>query len=241
MAGLIDGTCQVTKIRFTFFSPRARLLDGYVSETDKAPAHAAAQRFSRGFEHPPGIALHIYQRTQEFRSSHDQIRGLLFSFAPGRDHKRTKKKQLRPNHLPALPVGVCSPSFTSYPAAYGLHLTYLAQAVVPKPGITAWHVTSFETALLGTAEHLITGCGAPTDQLLKLPSCAAPRAPGSGGEQDTGSNTSKEGVPPPPPTSEKHLSHNFWCGLGARVHNDTGAGSYQSSCMCLNHRIQAGV
>lgn len=44
-------------------------------------------------------------------------------------------------------------------------LTYLAQPGVPKPGITGWHVTSFQTALLGTAERLITGCGAPTAKL----------------------------------------------------------------------------
>lgn len=47
-------------------------------------------------------------------------------------------------------------------------LAYLAQPRVLKPSITAWLVTSFQTALLGTAEHLITGCEAPTDRLVKL-------------------------------------------------------------------------
>ena len=63
---------------------------------------------------------------------------------------------------------MCLPGYTSQYAAYGLDLTYLVQLGLLKPSVTAWHVTSFQTALLGTADHLITGYGAPTDELQKL-------------------------------------------------------------------------
>lgn len=74
---------------------------------------------------------------------------------------------LLPHHPPS-PNNSAFTHFTTQSAAYGLDLTYLAQPRVLKPRITAWLVTSFQTALLSTAEHLITGCGAPTDKLVKL-------------------------------------------------------------------------
>lgn len=89
------------------------------------------------------------------------MRFFLFCFT------RTNQLTTSLDYLPPLPIIVCSPTSLHNQLPMG-SITYLAQTGVLKPSITAWLVTSFQTALLGTAERLITGCGAPADGLVKL-------------------------------------------------------------------------
>lgn len=114
-------------------------------------------------------------------------------------------------------------------------------------------------------EHLITGCGVPTDKLVKLQVRAAPRAPSSGWLPERRMGCRKQGgyeALLKPSHHHHHLNENIYSNfffffliwvlfivcLCVCVHNHSITGqqclladttSYQSSCMCPNHRNKA--
>lgn len=121
-------------------------------------------------------------------------------------------------------------------------LTYLLRPGELKPGITAWHVISFQTSFApGTAQLLITGCGAVRRQNFQNWCCWwlwwPPRPPLSPAPRNESGHT----VQGHDSEQKKNIDSDvvygpfftfacvFW---QSRAELDAGAPPYQSSCIC---------